>query len=397
MSMDSLHPRRQLLGAAGGLPAALGLAGGLLSTTARAEPFALRFLDTTETARGATIFDGFAAARPDLLAGVQVRKDHAEVLFGPIRAAVEAGQPPYDVVLTNLDGAMMGAELGLWQPMSRLINPLLPPMDELLRPLARLLRGAVREQAQIITVSPGGPLLAFAPERLPRAPRTAEELLVWARQNPGRFLYPRPEFSEAGRCFVTSLPWILGDLDPLDPTDGWPATWEYLAELDRHVPYYPTTTAAAMQELAEGGVDMVATTVGTDILMRGMGIMPASTAVAPLADMRWIPVGLFVAVLRGLPEARLRTIAEAIATLLDVPFQRTAYGRGLYWPGPVREDVALEHAPPEMQAEMRRLVRPGTPGLIAGGQFAPPLLLEETLTMLRRWDEDISAWHGVRP
>ena len=395
--MTHPHPRRHLLRAAGRLPAALAFAGGLLSTTARAEPFTLRFLDTTETARGVTIFDTFAASRPDLLEGVQTRKEHLEALFGPIRAAVEAGQPPYDVVLTNLDGAMMGAELGLWQPMSRLINPLLPPMDEMLRPLARLLRGAVREQAQIITVSPGGPLLAYAPERLARAPRTAEELLAWARENPGRFLYPRPEFSEAGRCFVAGLPWMLSDQDPLDPTDGWPATWEYLAELDRHVPYYPTTTAAAMQELAEGGVDMVATTVGMDILMRGTGVLPANTALAPLADMHWIPVGLFVAVLRGLPEARLQTIAETIANLLEVPFQRTAFARGLYWPGPVREDVALEHAPPEMQAEMRRLVRPGTPGLIAGGHFAPPLLLEETLTMLRRWDEDVSAWHGVRP
>lgn len=395
--MARLHPRRHLLGAAGRLPAALGFAGGMLTTTARAEPFTLRFLDTIETFRGATIFDDFAASRPDLLEGVQTRRDHTEALFGPIRTGVEAGQPPYDVVLTNLDGAMMGAELGLWQPMSRLINPLLPPMDEMLTPLARLLRGAVREQAQIIAVSPGGPLLAYAPDRLPRAPRTTEELLVWAREHPNRFLYPRPEFSEAGRCFVAGLPWMLNDQDPLDPTDGWPATWDYLAELDRYVPYYPTTTVAAMQELAEGGVDMVATTVGMDIMLRGTGLLPPNTAMAPLADLHWISVGLFVAVLRGLPEARLRTIGEAIASLLEEPFQRRAYARGLYWPGPVREGVALEQAPPEMQAEMRRLVRPGTPGLFAGGHFAPPLLLEETLTMLRRWDEDISAWHGIRP
>ncbi|MBX9748791.1 MAG: hypothetical protein K5Q68_04175 [Roseococcus sp.] len=186
------------------------------------QAFKRRYLgpDTTETARGISIFDTFAASRPELLEGVQGRKDRIEALFGPIRAAVEAGQPPYDVVLTNLDGAMMGAELGLWHPMSRLINPLLPPMDELLRPLARLLRGAVREQAQIITVSPGGPLLAFAPERLARAPRTAEELLAWAREHPGRFLYPRPEFSEAGRCFVAGLPWMLSDQDPPRP-HGW--------------------------------------------------------------------------------------------------------------------------------------------------------------------------------
>ena len=98
-----------------------------------------------------------------------------------------------------------------------------------------------------------------------------------------------------------------------------------------------------------------------------------------------------------MPDARLPTIGQAIATLLDTPLQRQAYARGLYWPGPVRNGVALEQTAPEMQAEMRRLVRSSTPGLIANGHFAPPLLLEETLTMSTRWDEDISAWHGVRP
>jgi hypothetical protein len=125
--------------------------------------------------------------------------------------------------------------------------------------------------------------------------------------------------------------------------------------------------------------------------------LPPDTAVMALANLHWVPIGLFVAALRGVPAARLQTIGQAIASVLDEPFQRQAYGRGLYWPGPVRSGIALEQAPPEMQAEMRRLVRSTTPGLIAGGHFAPPLLLEKTLTMLTRWDEDISAWHGVRP
>jgi putative spermidine/putrescine transport system substrate-binding protein len=375
--------------------AALGL--GARGATAQARPFTLRQLDLTETANGPFIFHGFAAAHPELIEGVSVERTHMEYLFGELREQVAAGRPPFHVVLTNLDGAAMGAELDLWEPLGARIQALLPPMDELLTPLGRVLRGVLREHAQVIVASPGGPLLTYSPERVPRVPRTAEGLLAWARENPGRFLYPRPEFSEAGRCFVAGLPWMLQDRDPHDPEDGWPATWEYLAELDRHVAYYPTTTLAAMQELAEGGADIVATTLGVDILNRVTGLLPEGIGLSPLAGMHWVPTGLFVAVLRGHPPGELDTIARAVAHLLSEPVQRTFFGRGQYWPGPVRQGIALENAPPEMRAELRRLVRSWVPSLIASQHVAPPLLLEETLTMLRRWDEDISAWHGVRP
>lgn len=386
--------RRALLGLAGGVPLAAAAAGP--AGAQAAGPLTLRLLDLTGTPNGAQLLDPFAYDRPDLVARVEVTRDHAEVLFGSIRAAVAAGAPPYDLVLTNLDGAVMGAELGLWQPMGSRLRPLLPPMDDLLTPLARLLRGAVREQAQIILASPGGPLLTYAPERVPRVPRTAEELLAWARAHPRRFLYPRPEYSEAGRCFVAGLPWILQDRDPHDPVDGWPRTWAYLAELDRHVAYYPTTTRTAMEELAEGAVDIVPTTIGLDVFARGTGMVPDGVGLAALQDMHWVPVGVFAAVMRGLPAERLATITLGLASLLEAPVQRKLFGRGLYWPGPVRDGVALDDAPPPAQAELRRLVRPGTAALLAGQHFAPPLLLEETLAMLRRWDEDISAWHGVR-
>jgi putative spermidine/putrescine transport system substrate-binding protein len=390
------HPTRRAVLAGTTLGLAAG-GPGAAPAHAQARPFILRQLDLTETANGPFIFNGFAEANPGLLAGVSAERTHMEYLFGDIRAQVAAGRPPYHVVLTNLDGAAMGAELDLWEPMGARIQPLLPPMDELLTPLGRVLRGVLREHAQVIVASPGGPLLTYAPDRVPRMPRTAEGLLAWARENPGRFLYPRPEFSESGRCFVAGLPWMLQDRDPHDPEDGWPATWEYLAELDRHVAYYPTTTLAAMQELAEGGADIVATTLGVDILNRVTGLLPEGIGLAPLAGMHWIPTGLFVAVLRGHAPAELDTIAQAIAYLLSEPVQRTFFGRGQYWPGPVRQGIALENAPPEMRGELRRLVRSWAPSLIASQHVAPPLLLEETLTMLRRWDEDISAWHGVRP
>ncbi|MCQ4162541.1 hypothetical protein NON00_21760 [Roseomonas sp. GC11] len=405
--MASRLPRRRLLAAA--LPAlaprraatASPPPGGTASQppggTAAAGPITLRFLDTSETVQGGLLFQRFAAARPDLVASVSVARDQAEALFGALRAGVEAGNPPYDAVLTTLDGAVAGAELGLWQPLAPLLHDRLPPQDALLTPLARLLRGVVREQAQIVVASPGGPLLAYAPGQVPRLPATPAELLAWARQNPRRFLYPRPDLSEAGRCFVAGLPWILRDRDPLDPREGWPATWAFLAELDRHVAYYPTTGQAAMQELAEGGVHIAATTLGGDVMARATGLLPRGTGLGSLLDFHWVPVGLFVGMPRGLQAARQDIMAAAVASLLEASFQSRAFGHGQYWPGPVRQGITLAEAPPRQQAELRRVVRPGTQELIARHPFAPPLLLEQSLFMLRRWSEEIGAWHGVRP
>jgi putative spermidine/putrescine transport system substrate-binding protein len=375
----------------------MGVAGGAAAQgPATAPPPILRVLDTTEATTDDLNFDGIIAARPALFQGVAWVDEHLEYLFGDIRLAVEAGQPPFDLVVTSLDGAMIGAELGLWQPVAALVQGLLPPMDDLLTPLARLLRGAVREQAQIIRASTGGPLFAYAPARVPRMPRTAEGLLGWARENPRRLLYPRPEFSEAGRCFVAGLPWLLNDRDPHDPQQGWPKTWDYLAELDRHVAYYPTTSLAANRELAEGGADIVATTVGLDIINRANGVLPLNIGLRALADMHWVPSGTFVAVMRGLPAERLPALARVIADLLEPDAQRNLYGRGRYWPGPVRNGVTLEAAPVDTQSTMRRLVRSWIPRLIADSHFGSPLLLEESLLMLRRWGDDISAWHGAR-
>jgi putative spermidine/putrescine transport system substrate-binding protein len=390
-------PRRRLL--QGGLSA--GLAAAVAQPRAAAQgaarPVTLRFLDTSESLSGRFMLDGFAAARPDLVESIALRRDHVEVLSTELRRSVEAGSPMVDIVLTGTDGVLIGAEAGLWQPMASLVQMRTQPMETLLVPLASMLRGTVRDQAQVVLASPGGPLLAYAPGRVGRVPRTAEELLDWARQNPGRFLYPRPDLTEAGTCFVAGLPYMLGDVDPADPEDGWPATWAYLAELDRHVAYYPTTGLAAQQELAEGGADMIATTIGFDIFGRANGLLPPDTAVLALQDLHWVPVGLFLAVPRGLPPETVQVAAEAIAFVLDEPYQRAAFWHGTMWPGPVRRGVTLEQAPPEMQAELRRIVRPTTPAMIAGNHVAAPLLLEETLTMLQRWDVDISAWHGVRP
>ena len=196
----------------------------------------------------------FALSRPDLLSEVLVERRDPSWLIGPIAREIEAGRPPADVVLTGTTGLLAGTTRDLWQPLPPGVRnaggPMLGHRTRLMLPLAR-------DVALVIAASAGGPMLLHNAVTLPRPPRTPAELLDYARENPERFLYPRPPLSVFGRLFVEALPHLLGDLDPAKPQAGWDKTWPYLAELGRHVGYYPASGTAALEELAEGGCDLM--------------------------------------------------------------------------------------------------------------------------------------------
>ena len=67
---------------------------------------------------------------------------------------------------------------------------------------------------------PAGPILEYMPDAVKTPPKTAEELLDWAKAHPKRFIYARPANSGPGRTFLQGLPYMLGDKDPEGP-QGW--------------------------------------------------------------------------------------------------------------------------------------------------------------------------------
>ena len=91
----------------------------------------------------------------------------------------------------------------------------------------------------VVSYYPSGPLIEYAPSRVPTPPTTADELLAWAKQNPKKLIYARPANSGPGRTFLMGLPYLLGDSNPKDPMKGWDKTWAYLKELDKTIEYYP--------------------------------------------------------------------------------------------------------------------------------------------------------------
>ena len=104
----------------------------------------------------------------------------------------------------------------------------LPKLDDILLPAAVKMQSVARGQGVIVITSPGGPILEYMPDKVAKAPTTAEELLDWAKANPNKFVYARPANSGPGRELMMGLPYILGDKDPKDPVNGWEKTWAYL-------------------------------------------------------------------------------------------------------------------------------------------------------------------------
>jgi putative spermidine/putrescine transport system substrate-binding protein len=139
-----------------------------------------------------------------------------------------------------------------------------------------------RDQGVAVVYSPSGPLFEYHPARVKAVPKTAADLLACVKANPNRFTYARPLNSGPGWTFLMAMPYILGDRDPKDPTNGWDKTWEWLRELGTAIDYYPGGTTATMKELGEGTRDMIVTTCGWDINPRALGIVPKEIEVFAL-------------------------------------------------------------------------------------------------------------------
>ena len=95
-------------------------------------------------------------------------------------------------------------------------------------------------------------MFIFNPKKVPNPPKSAQELLAWAKANPGKFFYARPANSGPGMSIIVGLPYILGDKDPQDPENGWDKTWAFLKELGQYIEYYPTGTAVHAARVRAG-------------------------------------------------------------------------------------------------------------------------------------------------
>jgi putative spermidine/putrescine transport system substrate-binding protein len=355
------------------------------------QPVTLNILDVAgnlQLTQG--MIDDFVAKNPDIVSRVTTEKAAAPEMAGKIKAQQDAGRLGIDMVLTGTDGLSAGTEQGLFTPLLPQFADRLKGMQNYQEPAAAMQQLA-GDYGVVVTYYPSGPLIEYAPDRVPNPPKTAQELLAYAQAHPGKVGYARPANSGPGRTFLMGLPYILGDSDPKDPVNGWQKTWAYLAELDKTITSYPSGTADTMKNLANGTYDIIASTTGWDINPRALGTVPADYKVGTLDGFTWVTDAHYAAVPKGVSADKQAALLALISFMLTPEQQAKAYETGYFYPGPAVQGVTLDMAPPESQQVIRQFGRPEYDALIANNPKATPLATKDIVAAFDRWDREIGG------
>ncbi|HET6184465.1 MAG TPA: extracellular solute-binding protein [Acetobacteraceae bacterium] len=336
-------------------------------------------------------FQDFAKENPSLVAGINFTQATAPELPGKLKAQQAAGRVDIDMVLTGTDALAAGIAQDLWQRLFPYFAGDLPKLQDVLLPAALNMQELAQDQGVCVSYCPGGPLLEYIPDLVKTPPKTAQELLDWARANKGQFIYARPANSGPGRAFLMGVPYILGDADPMDPENGWPKTWAYLRELGKNIAYYPTGTGAVMKELGEGSRAMTVTMTGWDINPRALGVVPKEAQVSTIEGFHFVTDAHYMCVPRGVAPGHLAVLLKLMAYMLTPKAQAYAWDKGYFYPGPAVKDVPLSMAPAEDQAVIKEYDRPIYASLIANTPKNVPLPAQKMVYAFQRWDEQIGA------
>jgi putative spermidine/putrescine transport system substrate-binding protein len=336
------------------------------------------------------MIDDFVEKNSGVVSRVTYSKSPAPELVGKIKAQQNANRVDIDLVLTGVDGLSAGIEQALW-------TPLLPTYANRLTGMQQYLPGAAAMQklagnfGVTVTYYPSGPLIEYLPAKVPDPPTTAEELLAYAKANPGAVQYARPSNSGPGRTLLMGLPYLLGDSDPKDPVAGWDKTWAYLAELNKYVTLYPSGTGETMKNLANGSAKIIASTTGWDINPRVLGTVPKEAKVQALDGFHWVTDAHYAVIPKGVGTDKQAAVLLLLQHMLTKEQQAKAYDKGYFYPGPAVQGVDLTMAPADSQAAIAEFGRPEYADLIANNPLEVPLGAKELVAAFDRWDREIGG------
>ncbi len=337
------------------------------------------------------MMDKCAQSNSDRISGLVFSKAPSTELAGKLEAQQKAGRLDIDLVLSGSDAVGAGIGKNLWDPISDHENQL--PALKNYSDDARMIFDQYKRQALVVATEFTGPLLEYSPGAVSAPPTTAEELLAYAKANPGKFTYAKPPQSGPGRQFVMGLPYILGDKDPTDPKNGWDKTWAFLAELDKYVGgSYPSSTGDTFQSLAKGGVNMIASSAGWDIGQRQQGAVPPTLKIATLKNSTYLIAGHFAAVPKGLQQNRREAVFALLDCMLSKDSQTSIYqAQKKAVPGPAIKGVSVKDAPAAVQEQVAQFDRPEYRDLIGKAPAAPELPPEQMSIMFDRWEREIGG------
>lgn len=336
------------------------------------------------------MIDEFAKEHPDVVSKVTYSTSPAPDLVGKIQAQQGAGRVDIGLVLTGTDGLSAGAEQGLWQEILPKYRSRLSNMDNYQEPAAKM-QELAGNYGVTVTYYPSGPLIEYMPDKVPNPPKSPEDLLAYAKANPGKVQYARPANSGPGRTFLMGLPYILGDKDPQDPINGWDKTWPYLKELGQYVDNYPTGTTQTMKNLGNGTVNMIASTTGWDINPRVLGTVPESAKISTFNGFHWVTDAHYAVIPKGASADQQAAVLQLVQFMLSKEQQAKAYDDGYFYPGPAVKDVTLSMAPQKSQDAIGKFGRPEYDSLIANNPKEVPVDNKAMVAAFDKWDREIGG------
>ncbi|GLW27674.1 extracellular solute-binding protein [Actinoplanes regularis] len=336
------------------------------------------------------MIDDFVAQNSGVVERVTYTKATAPELVGKVKAQQAANRVDIDLVLTGVDGLAAGIAQQLWVSLLPTYAARLPGMANYLAGAAAMQKLA-GDEGVTVTYYPSGPLIEYLPAKVPNPPRSAQDLLAYAKANPGAVQYARPSNSGPGRTLLMGLPYLLGDTDPKDPVNGWAKTWDYLKQLGESITLYPSTTSETMKNLANGSAKIIASTTGWDINPRVLGTVPKEAEIGTLNGFHWVSDAHYAVVPKGVSTEKQSAILNLLAWMLTPQQQAKAYDKGYFFPGPAVDGVTISMAPPESQQAIKDYGRAQYLQLIANNPIEVPLEASALVAAFDRWDREIGG------
>ncbi|HSD50746.1 MAG TPA: extracellular solute-binding protein, partial [Candidatus Methylomirabilis sp.] len=155
------------------------------------QPITISILDNGgDYASTGVIIENYKKAFPNKVKEIKLQRGPAPETPAKIKAQQDAGRADINLILTGQDA---GSVLAANQQLVKLF----PTYDKMFP------KDELKEEAKILqdegggfliptVVNAGGPVFVYNPKKVQKPPKTAVELLAWAKANPKRFLYARP-------------------------------------------------------------------------------------------------------------------------------------------------------------------------------------------------------------
>jgi putative spermidine/putrescine transport system substrate-binding protein len=366
----------------------LGLA--LASQPASAQqPITISILDNGgDYASTGAVIENYKKAFPNKVKEIKLQRGPAPETPAKIKAQQDAGRADINLVLTGQDA---GSVLAAHDQLIRLFPTYdkLFPKDEL-KEEAKILQDAGGGFLMPTVVNAGGPVFIYNPKKVPNPPKTAAELLAWAKANPKRLLYARPANSGPGRSIMTGLPWILGDNAPMDPEKGWGKAWAYMKELGQYVEYYPTGTLFTLREFAQEQRWIIAGIMEWDMKPRAEGVIPPESKITILENTTFIIDGHYWAIPKGVPQNEVDVLLDLMKFMRRVDQQVLTYKAFI---GPSIKAATLDKAPADIRDYVKEFWRPEYDQIGPGKKYkmVSQLDFKELTYAMDRWDREIGA------